>query len=192
MFVERYTLIMPTIEFVEDPGFLAALGEKQRAFDIATDEIASELLRDTSEESQVYRGKKAVGKFGISVQGSGARAKGKIKGTINTYSYEALYEVYRLEDNTSAKYWFIEYKKNKAKDELKKVFENSSTGKLEYDLEFTLQGNDFGLTAIFITYEVIRLELNGQTKDFVVRNPQSAGASTPTGEPYPGEFQPIE
>lgn len=70
--------------------------------------------------------------------------------------------------------------------------EEAKTTTLKYDLEFTLTGNDRGITSVFIYYETIRMKLNGETKDFAVTNPASSGAVAPDGSPYPGGFTPIE
>jgi hypothetical protein len=44
---------------------------------------------------------------------------------------------------------------------------------------------------VYVTYQVIRLTLNGMTKDYVVTNPPSSGAMLPDGNPYPGGFKPV-
>jgi len=140
---------------------------------------------------ECYQGNKATNNFGISVQGAGAWAKGQIKGTLDAYDYKALYQVYNLKDTESANYWFISYSKQTSHDDLKKVFEDSKTVKTNYDLQFEIQGNDYGISAVYITYQVIRLVLDGQTKDYVVTNPASSGAMLPDGSSYPGGFKPV-
>lgn len=165
--VERFALIVPTI------------GPKARLAAAEHDKI------------ECYQGNKATNNFGISVEGAGAWAKGHIKGTLEAYDYKALYQVYNLKDSESANYWFISYSKTTSHDELKKVFEDSKTVKTNYDLEFEIQGNDYGISAVYITYQVIRLALNGQTKDYVVTNPASSGAMLPDGNQYPGGFKPV-
>jgi hypothetical protein len=143
------------------------------------------------DQIECYQGNKATNNFGISVQGAGAWAKGRITGTLDAYDYKALYEVYNLKDAESANYWFISHSKQTSHDELKKVFEDSKTVKTNYDLQFEIQGNDYGISAVYITYQVIRLALNGQTKDYVVTNPASSGAMLPDGSAYPGGFKPV-
>jgi hypothetical protein len=124
-------------------------------------------------------------------QGNGAWAKGTIKGTLDAYDYKALYQAYTIKDSESADYWFIHYSKQTSHDDLKKIFEDSKTVKVNYDLEFEIQGNDYGISAVYITYQVIRLALNGITKDYVVTNPPSSGAMLPSDDKYPGGFKPI-
>jgi hypothetical protein len=58
-------------------------------------------LRAAAEHDKLecYQGSKATNSYGISVEGAGAWAKGKIKGTLDSYEYKALYEVYKLKQN---------------------------------------------------------------------------------------------
>lgn len=139
---------------------------------------------------QCFAGTQVTKNAGITVQGSGASAQGTITGSLKTYDYKALYKVYNLQDSVSANYWFVSYSKDESHDELKKAAESSETATANYDLTFTLQGNDYGITSVFITYQVIRLVVDGITKDYVVTNNASSGAVDPTGAPYQG-FKPI-
>lgn len=59
-------------------------------------------------------------------------------------------------------------------------------------MKFKIQGNDYGISGVYITYQVIRLTMDGETKDYVVNNNDSSGANLSTGEKYPGGFEPIE
>jgi hypothetical protein len=144
------------------------------------------------EKLQVFHGTQAVKNYGITVQGSGVIAKGNINGSLMTYDFKALYDVYNLKQTESAKYWFIPYSKDTSHDELKETFESSKRLTTNYNVDFTIQGNDYGISSVFITFEVIRLVLNGETKDYVVTNPASTGANNADGSTYQGEFKPIE
>ena len=140
---------------------------------------------------EVYQGNRATKNFGITVEGSGVWVNGNMNGSLEAYDYKALYKVYNLKDTESANYWFISYSKQTSHDELKKVFEDSKIVKIAYNLDFSIQGNDYGISAVYITYQVIRLALNGATKDYVVANSASSGAMLPDGNPYPGGFKPV-
>jgi len=122
------------------------------------------------------------------VQGSGVTATGSISGALTTYDYKALYQVYTLKSSESANYWFVSYSKDTSQDELKKVFESSQTFTSNYAVGFTIQGNDYGIESVFITFQVIRIVMNGITRDCVVTNPASAGANNTDGTPYQGTF----
>jgi hypothetical protein len=171
MYVTKFSLVIP-VSKVPAVGALAMPGQEHGKI-------------------ECYQGTQAVNNYGVSVVGSGSWAKGKIKGSITAYDYRAAYQVYNLKQSESANYWFVKYSKDTNHDELKKVFETSTTVTTNYDLEFEIQGNDWGISAVYITYQVIRLVLNGVTKDYVVTNPPSSGAQLPDGNPYPGGFKPV-
>ncbi|WP_437561146.1 hypothetical protein [Sorangium sp. So ce542] len=146
---------------------------------------------DTQDKVEAYTGVRRAQNYGITVGGSGAWARGHISGVIKCYDYRALYNVYQLNQNKAMKFWIFRYRKDVTQSELKKTFETSQEGNINYDLDFIIQGNNYSIGSVFVTYETIRLRYRGQTKDFVVINKQSAGATTPDGSPYPGGFQAV-
>lgn len=169
MFVQRLKLIVPVGNTVDN--VLLGAGEHDKI--------------------ECYQGNKAVNNFGITASGSGTWVSGKITGTLDSYDYKALYQVYNLKESQSTDYWFVSYRNDKSHDELKQTFCDTKTIKVNYDLSFTIQGNDYDINTIFICYEVIRLVVDGETKDFVVTTPSSAAALSPDGSAYPGGFKPV-
>lgn len=153
--------------------------------------LETALVGGEHDKIEVYSGQRAVKNYGITVQGSGAWAKGRIAGSIQAYDYEALYQVYNVPSSRSVDYWFVKYRQDVSQGELKKTFESSQTTTLNYSLEFEIQGNDFGVSSVLITYQVIRLQLDGVTKDFVTTNSDNSGAVNPDGSTYPGGFKPV-
>lgn len=147
----------------------------------------------TNEHDKIecYQGRKAIENLGISVHGKGTWAKGKLEGDITTYDYKALYQVYNLPENESADYWFIKYRHDTSHSELKKTFENQKTNTSHYKVDFEIEGNDYDINSVYITFEVIRLVVNGETRDFVVSNAQSTTPVTPDGNNYPGGFKAV-
>jgi hypothetical protein len=188
--VQKFTLVLPQTLNSDNASILSALGDNEQARELAQIALI-EAIGDEHDKIEVYSGVKSVKNYGITVQGSGSFARGQISGSLTTYDYKALYKVYGLTDSESANYWFISYKKERKHDELKQVFAHSETLTTNYNVDFQIQGNDYGINSVFITFQVIRLQLNGQTKDYVVSNSNSAGAVTPSGSPYPGEFKPV-
>lgn len=170
MYVERAHLVVP-------------IGKELEIHTLA----ASPQVHDKLE---VYSGTKAIEQYGITVEGSGSSASGSIKGTITTYDYKAAYDVYNIPYSESANYWFVSYKKDTSQGELKKTFEQSKTVPLDYNINFTIHGNDWGQASVFITMQVIRMVMNGETRDFVVANSASTGANNPDGSKYQGGFEP--
>lgn len=171
MYIEKYRLIVPAKMNIESAALAATMQEHSKI--------------------QAFTGNKAVSNYGISIVGSGAWAKGNIHGSMKGNDYKAIYKVYNVKDSKSCGWWVFKYKEDESHDELKKVFEDSKEVNLEYNLDFEIQGNDYGINAVYITYEVIRLAYNGVSRDFVITNNESAGAVTPDGEKYPGGFKPI-
>lgn len=140
---------------------------------------------------ECYSGNKSLGKIAIGVQGSGAWTSGTLDGTIKTYDYRQLYEVFNLKDSESAGVWFAKYQKIKSHDEIKEVSKLGYEVDMDYVLNFKLQGNDRQITSVFITYEVIRLVVDGVIKDYVVTNPNSASPKNEDGSDYPGGFKAV-
>ncbi len=173
IYIERYMLAVPDMTIIPT-GKLEML--------------AGPAAKDTLE---VYSGTKSIGQFGISVRGSGSWVTGSLKGKLTSMDYKALYEVYNLPTSESANYWFVTYSKNSSTSELKKVFEDAKAIDQDFDLKFEIQGNDFGISSVFITYDVIRLTIDGVSKDFIVNNANSAGANNQDGTKYNGGFKAV-
>jgi hypothetical protein len=184
------SLVIPETLELQQAGLLAGLRDWRGADLKQSDQLADSVVPQT-DRVQIFRGRQAVKNWGISVVGSGARVRGSINGTIKTNDFKAAYQVYNLPTTSSAGVWFLKYSKASSVPELKQTFEKSIVIDASFNLTFELQGNDFGITAVFITYQVIRMQLNGVTKDFVVTNPESAGAASPDGTKYPGDFIPV-
>lgn len=168
MYVSRYTLVVPQHNNLSTHILAADAGEHDKI--------------------QAYQGTQAVKNYGITVEGSGVTAHGEISGSLTTYDYKALYQVYNLKTTESADYWFIHYSKDTSQDQLQKTFEHSETLTTNYDVKFDIQGNDYGVESVFITFQVIRIVINGVTKDFVVTAPAAAGANNADGSQYQGKF----
>lgn len=168
MYVSRFTLVVPQNQHLSAHILAADAGEHDKI--------------------QAYQGTQAVKNYGITVEGSGVTAHGEISGSLTTYDYKALYSVYSLDTSVSANYWFIHYSKDTSQDQLQKTFESSNTLTTNYDVKFDIQGNDYGVESVFITFQVIRLVVNGVTKDFVVNTPAAAGANNADGSQYQGNF----
>lgn len=171
MYIEKFSLVVPAGLGIET----AAIAEQMQEHD----------------KVQAFTGNKVVSNYGITVQGSGAWAKGHIGGNMSGYDYKALYKVYKVDEHKSSGWWVFKYKKDSSHSELKKTFESLRKVDLIYDLNFEIQGNDYDISSVFITYEVIRVVYNGVSKDIVVTNNDSSGATTPDGDKYPGKFKPV-
>ncbi len=144
----------------------------------------------SGEKVEAYKGFRSVSALSVTVEGPGSWAKGRIKGRIETYEWEKIYQVYNLPKSESADYWFINYRKDSSQSELKETNGKTVTQGYDVDFEFSIEGNAFGITSVLVGYTAIRLDYEGTTKIYTIPNPPSAGAVTPDGAPYPGGFKP--
>jgi hypothetical protein len=140
---------------------------------------------------EVYRGLSQEKGFSISVRGSGTWVEGRVSGSITSYDYQALYQIYGLERSQSAGIWCFQWKNNSRTDELRKTFERVEQMTFNYDMGFRIQGNDYGVNQFFVGFTTLRVDIEGQTKFFTVPNSASSGAQLPTGGQYPGGFEAI-
>ena len=79
--------------------------------------LAANLDAGEHDKIQVFQGTQAVKDYGVTVQGSGVTASGNINGSLTTYDYKALYQVYTLKDTQSTDYWFVSYNNDTSHDE---------------------------------------------------------------------------
>ena len=170
MYIQQFKFVVPYSTEVTKPGDMGA-------------------MEDNKEEIQTYSGNKVINNFGITASGSGTWVNGELTGSITSYDYKALYEVYNLDTSLETDYWFVKYRNDTSRDELKKTFEDSKTVTTNTKLTFIIEGNNYGINTVFITYNVIRIEYEGETKDYVATNPPNAGAVLPDGTDYPGGFK---
>lgn len=140
---------------------------------------------------EVYKGTRAFSGIAIEAEGSGAWAEGHVKGSIKTYDYTALYQLYNMKNTESADYWFVHYSKETSHDQLVKTFEHSEEKVFDYDLKYRIQGNDYGITSVRLGFTTIRIDYEGMTKMFSVPNGASTKAKLDGGEDYPGGFEAV-
>lgn len=154
-------------------------------------ELKNFILGDEHGKVEVYSGDRVVQNVGITVHGSGVWGIVHVSSHAKSYDYKALYQLYNVPEDISADYWFIEYRKHEDHGELKKVYESSQEIPIDIVGDFMIQGNDYDIESVFVTIETIRLTVDGISEDFIVNNPASAKAITPSGDPYPGGFKPV-
>jgi hypothetical protein len=147
---------------------------------------ASAQTTTEAEVIEAYGGTEKMQKYGIEVYGSGSSASGTLSGTITGYTMEALYEAYDLKETDNYRVLFARIKGDRTRTVLKEVFKNTTRTKADYNLKFNLSGNDYGITAVYITTKSVTLTYNGETKKFISNRPQDGGAVTEDGEIYDG------
>lgn len=141
---------------------------------------------------EAYEGTQIVKRYGVTAEGAGTWAKGRISGRILAHDYKAIYQVYRLTENDQVETWIDQYKQDGTQTELIQVFQESVLIPIQFDIQFQIEGNDKGIAGVYITYRVLRLVYTGVTKDFVITSPDSVEVSTTEGQQYPGGFQLVQ
>lgn len=184
-------LVLPdTLELQQARIGLAFCGESTRLRNTLENAGMAAVLGANPDKLQVYRGRWIAGYSSGAIGGSGGTlstgATGSISGTRLGYDYKEIYQVFDLPSDAPAADWFSRYLQASDTSTLKEVFRASRTTQLEYHLKYRLEPNNEGIPAVYIHYHIIRIALNGETKDYVVTNPASSGAVTPDGQPYPG------
>lgn len=143
--------------------------------------------------TEAYRGFRATQGIAIEAEGSGAWAKGKTKpGRIKTADWKRLYQVYNIPTSESWDVWIAKFKHDTSHGELKEVFKQG--GEIDSELpefEFQLQGNDLGITSVFVGFRSLKLEYQGQTKIYTAPNKNNAQVKNQDGSDYPGGFKPV-
>lgn len=141
---------------------------------------------------EAYEGTQIVKRYGVTAEGAGTWAKGRITGTILAYDYMAIYQVYGLTQHEPVEAWVAQYKQDATHTELIRVFQESMLLPIEFDIQFQIEGNDLGVAGVYLTYRVIRLAYTGVVKDFVVTSASGVEVTTTEGQRYPGGFQLVE
>lgn len=186
MYVERYSLVVPVAVPTEEAAITTVSLDAVESGDLSQAAAAQE-----QQKLQVFSGKRAVSRYGVEVEGSGASAEGRIKVRGRFHSHRTLYDVYGLPASDRIQVWIFNYSHDSSRSELREAINDSVVGNVDIDLKFRLTGNDFGITSVFVTFEAIRTQIAGVTKDFVTNNSENAKAVSPDGSPYPGGFEPI-
>ncbi|RKT54733.1 hypothetical protein [Saccharothrix australiensis] len=129
---------------------------------------------------------------GIRVDSQGVDIEGTIEGTLNTYSYEAIYKVYNLPSSSSWKLWVVKFKQDSSQSVLKQTYEKVTRTELKIFLKFKISAKNLrGVTHLRIGFETLRLAFNGTTKDFTVPNPASGGGKDQDNNDIPVDFEPV-
>ena len=122
----------------------------------------------------------------VTVTSSSFKNCGSINGTITSYNYKSIYQVYGLNDSASASEWSLKYKQDTIGKKLDLANSKSVELDLVVDLHYCLQGNDDNVNSVYVYYSEIKLTSNGVTKSYVVDNPDSVIAADISGNPYSG------
>jgi hypothetical protein len=128
----------------------------------------------------------------IKIQSQGFDIEGTIKGTLRSHNFVSLWQVYNLPKSSGWKVWSVSFKKDTSQSVLKETFHQEELIDLTIDIKFKVSAAALnGVSTLRIGFETLRLQLDGQTKDFTVVNEDSGGAKDQNGGDIPIEFEPI-
>lgn len=128
----------------------------------------------------------------VTIQSQGFDLEGTIHGTIHSYDYKALYQVYNLSSSESWGVWVAQFKHDTSQDVLKQTFNHEEKLDLAVDIKFKVSAAALrGVSTLRIGFETMRLVFDGVTKDFTVVNGASGGAKDQNGNDIPVDFQPV-
>jgi hypothetical protein len=128
----------------------------------------------------------------VTITSQGFDLEGRITGTLRSHNYEAIYQVYNLPKSSKWDLWGVSFKKDTSQSALKLTWANSQPVDLNIDISFRVKAADLrGVSTLRIGFETLRLNLNGQTKDFTVVNAPSGSAMDQGGNEIPVEFEQI-
>lgn len=190
MFRKLAVVLATTLGLIAIPSVQAAQASPRTDTPITQSAPSQMELVYAASDVQVYKGFHRLANINISVKGSGAWVSGNLRGRVSTNNYEALYQIYQLSASESSRVWFLSWSHERKYDEIKKVFEAAESTFVDINMDYRLQGNDFGITSVSIGYDVIRIDVAGVSKYFTVVNDASAGAKNPAdGSDYIGGFE---
>jgi hypothetical protein len=128
----------------------------------------------------------------IKIQSQGFDLEGTIQGTLRSYDFVSLWQVYNLPKSSGWKVWVASFKKDTSQSVLKETFHQEQLIDVTINIKFRVSAAALnGVSTLRIGFETLRLQLDGQTKDFTVVNGASGGAKDQNGNDIPVDFDPV-
>lgn len=128
----------------------------------------------------------------IVIQSQGFDLEGRIQGTLRTYNFRSLWQVYNLPSSSGWKVWSVSFKRDTSQSVLKETLRQEQLIDVNIDITFKVSAAALqGVSTLRIGFETLRLQLDGTTKDFTVVNGASGGAKDQDGGDIPIDFEPI-
>ena len=128
----------------------------------------------------------------IKIQSQGFDLEGSIKGTLRSHNFVSLWQVYNLPKSSGWKVWTVSFKKDTSQSVLKETFHQEELIDVTIDIRFRISAAALnGVSTLRIGFETLRLQLDGETKDFTVVNGDSGGAKDQNNNDIPVDFEPV-
>lgn len=129
---------------------------------------------------------------GIKIESRGVDIDGYITGKLRSYSFESLWKVYNLPKSSGWSVWVLNFKQDKSQSVLKETFRKEELQDIDVNMHFVVKADALrNVSFLRLGFETLRLQLDGQTKDFTVVNSASGGAQDQSGNNIPVDFQPV-
>lgn len=129
---------------------------------------------------------------GIKIESRGVDLDGYITGKLRSYSFESLWTVYNLPKSSGWSLWVVKFKQDQSQSVLKETFRKEELQDIDINMHFSVKADALrNVSYLRLGFETLRLQLDGQTKDFTVVNSASGGAQDQSGNNIPVDFQPV-
>ncbi|ROP27634.1 hypothetical protein EDD30_0320 [Couchioplanes caeruleus] len=128
----------------------------------------------------------------IRIESQGFDLEGRIQGRLRTHNFESLWQVYNLPSSSGWSAWVFKFKQDTSQSVLKETFHREELIDVNIDISFRVSAAALrNVSTLRVGFETLRLELDGETKDFTVVNGASGGARDQNGNEVPVEFEPV-
>jgi hypothetical protein len=132
----------------------------------------------------------------VTVESEGFDLEGEINGRLRTYDFRSIWEVYNLSQSSGISVLIPIFSSKSNSTELKETFRREQEVELNLNISFRIKAADMqGVSRLKIGFQILRLEFEGDIKDFMVLNGASGGAQDQDSDFVPidmdVDFQPI-
>jgi hypothetical protein len=142
----------------------------------------ADVLTKAEVEIQAHRFKTVA----IEVSGSGAEAEGTARGSIDTFDWTVLYELYGVAHDASPSVLVDAFRKDPKKRVLKQLLPLIQKTTFKADIGFRVRGNDDGIPQVNLNFTVLRVTCDDLVKEFIVVNRSSITVTDDQKRPYTG------
>ncbi|GGQ61344.1 hypothetical protein [Couchioplanes azureus] len=128
----------------------------------------------------------------IKIESQGFDLEGRIQGRLRSHNFESLWQVYNLPSSSGWNLWVLKFKQDTSQSVLKETFHREELIDVNIDIRFRVSAAALrNVSTLRIGFETLRLELDGETKDFTVVNGASGGGRDQNGNEVPVDFEPV-
>jgi hypothetical protein len=116
--------------------------------------------------------------------------EGEIHGTLRTYDFRSMWEVYTLDPSDGLDRWIDSFRSDSGQEVLKETLRQELELEVTIHLTFRVAAADLdGVARLRIGFDVLRLEFESDTKDFMILNEAGGGAKDQDGNDVPVDME---